>query len=98
MLNARGASLLLVRKARLAEGEPRCGVTARDGRAATPQNLPNSLLPFSRRLLSRFLRGDTVPPNPQVGSPRRAVPTPNARLSCAPSVMLRARGAVPLLD
>ena len=72
MLRARGAVPLLARKARLAEGEPRCGVTARDGRAVT-RNLSKRLLPFGRRRLSRFLRGDAVP-----RTPGWAVPAPGS--------------------
>ncbi len=52
MLNTRGASLLLDCKARRAEGAPGCGVTAHKGCAVT-RNMPKSILPFGRRLLSR---------------------------------------------
>ena len=48
------------------------GVTARDGRAAT-RNMPKSLLPFGRRLLSRTPGGLSAPQTPWAGgtlSPR----------------------------
>ena len=42
-------------------------------------------------------RGDAGAPRPRPSPKRWAVPTPGSRLSCAPSVMLNARGASPRL-
>ena len=53
MLNTRGASLIDVCKARLAEGEPRWGVTARDRRAAT-RNLRGKILRLSGAVTSGY--------------------------------------------